>query len=588
MALKPMYKGKVNSPETFIVGSISATDTEITINDISIVPEPPTLLVIGGNRADAETIRVTAINGNTLTAERGFQGEPRSHSANSQNIGETIARNFTAYDLDALTENIEMIHSEPIISTRLAENIALRGNPTAPTNLLRTDTSASIATTGWVNETLNEINAFTMLGLSSTVHDIYDIIQALNNHTETVPDHVRRNTRRMKFRFTLGTGANNTVPIARQLPVRTQNNGVLWIERMRAGTNWTYFLTFFNSFATQAISDVWEAHILTGATREQINNLVWVQKYRPIIPNTVEGRHLINNNLITAQWFQNALNSVHIETSLGMSVGVNTLFSIIQRLNSPQNTDTNPMRNTLNNRWTYHIINATRGNNMSLPTIFDNGRIRPAAGARLIIERTRYGANEGFKVTYLYTPTNTRTTRPIMYFKTFRANASEEEIMSTENWYEMLIDTSEIPKMNDIVGMVDSKIVGLESRLEAVETNIIKQTSGTWNPTLSQIAGGISLVRFERSYWVLTGKMVYLTTTMTLDSSSGANTGRVILDNIPFPLANHKNQGTGTVTTGHVALGAFIRGSTIISVSSIFIDEGDNNEVTFSIQYMIN
>ncbi|MCL1924724.1 MAG: hypothetical protein FWF50_03985 [Defluviitaleaceae bacterium] len=107
MDLKNMYAGMVNSPETFLVFAISDIDTEIVVHNVSFIPNPPNLLTIGGNNINAETVRVTEINGNTLTVERGFQGNARPWES-----GAVIFRSFTAYDHDTFIENIETIDNE--------------------------------------------------------------------------------------------------------------------------------------------------------------------------------------------------------------------------------------------------------------------------------------------------------------------------------------------------------------------------------------------------------------------------------------------------------------------------------------------
>ena len=101
MVQKVMYPGVVNSPETTITNNISESDTIIYVLDPARVPEPPNLMTLGTG-TNAETIKVTEINGNAITVERGFQGIAKSWPA-----GTVIARNFTEYDYDALKTNIE-------------------------------------------------------------------------------------------------------------------------------------------------------------------------------------------------------------------------------------------------------------------------------------------------------------------------------------------------------------------------------------------------------------------------------------------------------------------------------------------------
>jgi len=101
VALKEMYPGMINSPETTITNNINESDTIIYVLDPARVPEPPNLMTLGTG-TNAETVKVLEINDNAITVERGFQGVAKSWPA-----GTVIARNFTEYDYNALKENIE-------------------------------------------------------------------------------------------------------------------------------------------------------------------------------------------------------------------------------------------------------------------------------------------------------------------------------------------------------------------------------------------------------------------------------------------------------------------------------------------------
>ena len=114
MSIKPMYRAKLNSPETNIIGSITDTDTQFSVVDISAVtPDEnifPILLMIGGNRADCETVLLTGISGNTLTVERGYRSVARAWEAdNDSGSGEIIAANFGAQHHNDFVDNIEYL-----------------------------------------------------------------------------------------------------------------------------------------------------------------------------------------------------------------------------------------------------------------------------------------------------------------------------------------------------------------------------------------------------------------------------------------------------------------------------------------------
>lgn len=115
MVQKVMYPGIVNSPETTITNGISESDTIIYVLDPARVPEPPNLMTLGTG-TNAETIKVTEINGNAITVERGFQG-----IAKSWPTGTVIARNFTEYDYDALKSNIEDLEAN--LESHLADDM---------------------------------------------------------------------------------------------------------------------------------------------------------------------------------------------------------------------------------------------------------------------------------------------------------------------------------------------------------------------------------------------------------------------------------------------------------------------------------
>lgn len=100
--MQTMYPAQPNSPAAELATAIDATQTTIEVTDGSKLPDAPNIAVIG-TEEDAETIKYETKNGNTLeNVTRGLQGTAKAWGA-----GEVIARNFTAYDYDALRTNIE-------------------------------------------------------------------------------------------------------------------------------------------------------------------------------------------------------------------------------------------------------------------------------------------------------------------------------------------------------------------------------------------------------------------------------------------------------------------------------------------------
>ena len=103
--LKTMYPAQANTPETTLAGALTTSDTSVTVLDGSILPDAPNLLTIGADTTTAETVLMTAKDGNVLTIERGYDGtSPRSWTK-----GDIIGRYFTAADQTAIQENIKAL-----------------------------------------------------------------------------------------------------------------------------------------------------------------------------------------------------------------------------------------------------------------------------------------------------------------------------------------------------------------------------------------------------------------------------------------------------------------------------------------------
>lgn len=100
--MQTMYPGIVNSPITEISSAITASQTSITLLNGAALPAAPNIAVIGQGD-NAETILYTSKSGNTISGvTRGFQG-----TAQSWALGTKVARNFTAYDYEAMRGNID-------------------------------------------------------------------------------------------------------------------------------------------------------------------------------------------------------------------------------------------------------------------------------------------------------------------------------------------------------------------------------------------------------------------------------------------------------------------------------------------------
>ena len=129
--LVTMYPAQANSPETSLSGALTAAGTTVNVVDGSVLPEAPNLLTIGADGSTAETVLMTAKNGNVLTVTRAQNGT----TARAWSAGDVIARYFTAADQTAMQENIKKLNEGKAekAASPTAGNLAgldASGNPT--------------------------------------------------------------------------------------------------------------------------------------------------------------------------------------------------------------------------------------------------------------------------------------------------------------------------------------------------------------------------------------------------------------------------------------------------------------------------
>ena len=129
--LVTMYPAQANSPETSLSGALTAAGTTVNVVDGSVLPEAPNLLTIGADGSTAETVLMTAKNGNVLTVTRAQNGT----TARAWSAGDVIARYFTAADQTAMQENIKKLNESKAekATSPTAGNFAgldASGNPT--------------------------------------------------------------------------------------------------------------------------------------------------------------------------------------------------------------------------------------------------------------------------------------------------------------------------------------------------------------------------------------------------------------------------------------------------------------------------
>lgn len=106
MAYPTLYPAQANSPATKLASSVDVTDTTIVVADGSQMLDPPCYLTIGNNE-DAETVLMTAKAGNFLTVVRAVEGIARPWDT-----GESVARNFTAADHNALIDWVKNLKDD--------------------------------------------------------------------------------------------------------------------------------------------------------------------------------------------------------------------------------------------------------------------------------------------------------------------------------------------------------------------------------------------------------------------------------------------------------------------------------------------
>ena len=166
--LVKMYPAQANSPETSLSGALTAAGTTVNVVDGSVLPEAPNLLTIGADGSTAETVLMTAKNGNVLTVTRAQNGT----TARAWSAGDVIARYFTAADQTAMQENIKKLNEDKAekVSSATAGNFAgldANGNPTDSGKKPGDFAAASHTHTGKADK-VNSATAGNFAGLDSS------------------------------------------------------------------------------------------------------------------------------------------------------------------------------------------------------------------------------------------------------------------------------------------------------------------------------------------------------------------------------------------------------------------------------------
>ena len=135
-----LYKGMAGSPITSLSAAITSTQTSITVDNGSALPDAPNICTIIGDNAQIETVLYTAKSGDVLSSvTRGVEGTAKAWQA-----GQEVARYFTAYDQNAIIQQFAAPewHELPLIndwtgSIEYCKNamgiVSIRGNITSET-----------------------------------------------------------------------------------------------------------------------------------------------------------------------------------------------------------------------------------------------------------------------------------------------------------------------------------------------------------------------------------------------------------------------------------------------------------------------
>lgn len=109
MDLQTMYLAKLGSPQTILAADLAADGTSMVVNDVSVLPAAPNILVIGSDE-NCEIVSYSAIDSSTNTVTISARGLGDS-TAKAWASGATIARNHTSLDHNTLKGNIEALNT---------------------------------------------------------------------------------------------------------------------------------------------------------------------------------------------------------------------------------------------------------------------------------------------------------------------------------------------------------------------------------------------------------------------------------------------------------------------------------------------
>ena len=102
--MKEMFVGQHNSLETFLTEGIQTSNTSITVEDGSLLPEAPNILILGDGEV-VEIIKYETKEGNVVSdITRGFDSIAMEWAE-----GTKVMRGFTCYDHNTLVDNMNTL-----------------------------------------------------------------------------------------------------------------------------------------------------------------------------------------------------------------------------------------------------------------------------------------------------------------------------------------------------------------------------------------------------------------------------------------------------------------------------------------------
>lgn len=167
MAISTMYSAKAGSPKTVLASMISASSTQMTVADPSVLPSAPNLAVLGSD-SSAEIVSYSAKNGNVLSGlVRGIGGT----TASVWDADTIVARNFTSFDHDRFKYNIEALQNAKLELSDLG-SLATKDSVNYSTEVTNKPTLGSLASLSSISYSSNYLTNKPTLGSLAALSSI--------------------------------------------------------------------------------------------------------------------------------------------------------------------------------------------------------------------------------------------------------------------------------------------------------------------------------------------------------------------------------------------------------------------------------